>query len=125
MSCATTQDQCIQKGASKTFCLTVLDDTGTAVDLTGATLYFTVAQTVGGTAVISKTSAVVTEIEILTQSGATLGQAKVYLQPSDTSTLDTSLPYVYDIWVELSSGQRYVVIAPSAFLVDESVTVIP
>lgn len=123
MNCLTKQDLCIQQGTSKTLCVTVLDDAGDPVDLTGGSLYLTVRQNIGDVSPsILKTSADPLEIEILPQVSPTIGQAKIYLIPGDTVGLATTDPYVYDIWVELADGTTYPVIAPSTFLIIPSVT---
>lgn len=112
------------KGQSKTFLLSVKEEpANTPADLTGATVYFTVKRRVGdATAIIAKTSATVTEIEILVPE--TDGKAKIFLSPSDTNAMSPG-NYVYDVWVELVSGKRYPVIEPSAFVLKDSVTVFP
>ena len=120
MSCQDTQDLCLLQGASKTYLLEVVDDIGAVVDLTGATITFTMKQNIGGVTILTKTSAVITEIEILDQVTNT-GQAKIFLQPSDTSALSTAAVYTYDIWVDLASGNSYAVVPPSCFLLMPSV----
>lgn len=118
------QPICMVRGTSKTFRVTVFDDANDPVDLTGATVYFTVALTAGGAAEISKTSAVPAEILILAQTGATLGQADIFLIPTDTASLPLGL-HKYDVWVELSGGERHPVVLPNDFRLEAGVTVIP
>ena len=102
------------KGSSQPFRLTVFDSDNNPLYLTGTTLYFTVALTAGGTAEITKTSATPSEILILTQSGATLGQADIFLLPADTSSLPLGL-HVYDVWIDLVGGERHVIVGPDEF----------
>lgn len=118
------KDQTLFLGSSKTLRVTVYDDDGTLLDLTGSTLFFTVRDNIGAVAAeITKTSADSAEIEILTQSGATLGQADIKLVPGDTSALAVGLHY-YDVWIQLAGGERHVVIQPSAFRLNQPVTVL-
>jgi hypothetical protein len=78
------------------------------VDLTGSTIYYRWKknQDDPNPAEISKSSIVVTEIEILAQAGATLGQADVWLVPSDTDTLITGWHY-WDAWAVLADTTRH------------------
>lgn len=90
------------------------------VDLTGATIYYRWKRNQGDAnpAEVSKSSAAPTEIDILAQSGDTLGQADVFLVPGDTELLTPGTHY-YDAWVQLSTGIRHASIPPSrVFLVD-------
>ena len=122
MTCGdrTTSSVEVYKGESKTLQLTILDCERNAVDLTGATLYFTVKGNLNDCKVLfQKTSAQASEILIL--SPATDGVAEIYISPSDTSALDAG-DYKYDIWVVLSSGKQVPVIAPSLFKVIQPVT---
>lgn len=122
-----TQDKTILRGTSKTYRLTVIDDNGDRVDLTGATVYFTVRTALGAApASIAKTSANVLEIEILNQAvPATKGQADIFIAPSDTASPPLLGKLIYDVWVVLVSGKRYCVVEPSAFLVNRAVTELP
>lgn len=124
MTCSA-QDKTILRGTSKTYRLTVVDDDGARVDLTGATVHFTVRTALGApTAAIAKTSANPLQIAILNQAVATTkGQADIMLTPSDTSSLLGKL--IYDVWVVLVSGSRYGVVEPSTFLVNRAVTELP
>jgi len=89
------------------------------VDLTGATLFFTVRKTaVSPTILIEKDSTNIIEIEIV--SPETEGRAIIHLTSGDTVNLDAG-SYVFDVWVELSSGKRSPVIEVSEFIVREAV----
>lgn len=89
-------------------------------DLTGATAKFTVRRAVGDPAVtFQKTTDNVAEIEILAPSID--GMMVVHIVPSDTENLDADT-YMYDMWVELSSGDRGPVIEVSEFIVKEPIT---
>ena len=110
------------RGTSKTFELEITDDDGAVVDLTGATLYFTVKAKLEDTnPLIQKKSSDALEIDIYDPRG---GKAKIYLNPSDTQTLALK-PHIFDVWVVLSSGKRYVVVGPSTFELKPAGTVIP
>jgi hypothetical protein len=123
MSCALRTDLSILAGSSKTYRLTIYDEDGDLLDLTGSTLYFTVRNG-ANVQQFQKISSNPAQIEILTQSGATLGQADVKLVPSDTSALPAG-EYKYDAWIVLASSKRYAIIPPSIFRVEIPVTVIP
>lgn len=112
------------KGQSKTWLLTLKEDPGGGpANLTGAKLYFTVRKNISdATATFEKTSDVITEIEILVPEID--GKANVFLSPSDTNNLAVG-DYVYDMWVELSSGTRHPIIDPSPFIIKTPVTIIP
>lgn len=114
------QDQCVFLGESKTYLLTVYDEDGELLDLSGSTVRFHVAPKAGDPPVITKTSAVPTEIEIQPQSGSTLGQAKIFILPADTSTPGVGV-YVYDVWVDLPGGAQKLVVQPSRFEILPSV----
>ena len=94
----------IIRGSSKTLVLTVRDKAKALVNLTDAKVLFTIKRSVGSDTVeVRKTTDVVTEAILLPQSGTTLGQAHIFLSPSDTATLEPARDYVYDVWVELVS----------------------
>lgn len=110
------------RGSSKTLELTVTDDTDKVVDLTGATLYFSVKTLIEDShPLFQKRSTNVSEIEITKPRD---GVARIYLSPADTQTLDPK-EYVFDVWVVLASGKRYPVIEPSVFVVRPGVTILP
>lgn len=70
---------------------------------------------------IAKSSDEATEIEKLTQSGDTLGQAVVYVTTDDTIPLAAGTHY-HEAWIELDTGERYASIPPSEILVKDAVT---
>jgi hypothetical protein len=111
----------IVRGTSRTLSLKVKDADGNPVNLTGATVYFTVKQKAKDKYwLIQKISTDIAQVEI---PNPTDGIAKIYLVPEDTVSLATTR-YMFDVWVILSSGERYVVVAPSVFEVKDSITVI-
>lgn len=112
----------IVRGSSKTLKLKVTDGDGNIVNLTGATVYFTVKKSVKDEhALISKSSSNISEIEV---ANPTDGTALIYLIPQDTSSLGIT-NYTFDVWVVLASGERFVVVQPSVFKVTAGVTNLP
>lgn len=114
------------RGTSKTIELTVSDENGDAFDLTSAVVWFTVKKRITDeTVLIQKRSTIVSEVAI---TDARAGQAEIYLVPGDTFKLDTR-EYVFDIWVIIPGDEdlglleaRYLVVGPSAFELQASVT---
>lgn len=110
----------VPKGSSKTFELTVKDGDGVRVDITGAKLWFCVREKPGCPVLIEKKNDLaggsIAEIEV---TDAVNGEARIYLSPSDTDKAPATpelleiRQYLYDIWIELASGKRYQVVAPS------------
>jgi len=110
------------RGTSKTFELTVRDDAGVVVDLTGSRIIFSVKTCPADPLpLIQKTTDNVTQAEITVPRE---GKARIYLQPNDTQTLE-ALQYVFDVWVILTSGKRFAVVPSSIFAVKPGVTLIP
>jgi hypothetical protein len=109
------------RGASKTVELTIVGSDKKPVDLTGATLWFTVKERVEDRdPLILKRSTDGAQIAI-TQPFS--GKAEIYLFPGDTAKLEPQ-EYVFDVWVVLANGKRYPVIPPSTLAIVPSVTVI-
>lgn len=112
----------IIRGSSKTLKLSVKDENDAFVNLTGATIYFTVKVSErDAQPLFQKSSSNPAQIEITTPRE---GVALIYLQPSDTQNLDPH-EYVFDVWAILSNGKRYPVVKPSVFKVDPGVSFIP
>ena len=77
------------RGEYATRTVTILDGDGDALDLTGASVYFTATRRLSdaaAAALISKETGA--GIEHLTQSGDTVGQATITFDPADTSSLE-------------------------------------
>lgn len=109
----------LYRGSSRTMDLAVVDENGDPQDLTGSKLFFTVKlHETDELSLIQKTSDASDEIEIVS---ALEGLARVYIVPDDTKTL-MPREYVFDVWIQLPSGSRHVVIPPSTFLVNAAVT---
>jgi len=111
----------IFKGTSKTLLLKVKDSKLKDFDITGATIYFSVKAVETDTnTLISKNSSDIASIEITSPRE---GIAKIYLSPSDTKNLSVK-QYVFDVFVILASGKRYVAVPPSPFDIKATVTVL-
>lgn len=98
----------IFRGNNKTFEVSIKDESGQNLDLTGATVYFMVKESVkdeDASAKISKSSAVAGQIVI---TNATGGLCEIYLIPEDTASLPVKR-YVYEVKVELADGKKYTV----------------
>ncbi len=109
------------RGASKTYQLTVTDENGASINLTGATVYFTVKKTIQDTEpLIQKKSTDITQINIVSPRA---GIAQIFLKPADTATRDVG-DYVFDVWVVLTTGKRYPVVPPTTFEIVSGVTVL-
>ncbi len=91
------------------------------VDLAGATVYYRWKrnQNDPNPAEISKSSVVVTEVEILAQTldPYTMGQADPFLVPSDTDSLPPGWHY-WDAVAVLASGKRHKKLPQKVYLVD-------
>lgn len=109
------------RGVSKTLTLTVVNLSGDPVDLTGASVYFTVKREIfDRVPVITKTTSNVAEVAITNPKG---GIASIYIDPADTQNLDIH-PFVFDVWVVLPSGKRYCVVKEAVLDIQPSVTVL-
>lgn len=112
----------IVRGTSRTLALTVTDAAGVPVNLTGARVVFTVKCSVQETDnKIQKDSA--RDAADASVTAASSGQAQIYLQPQDTQGMEPG-KYVFDVWVLLSGGARYLVVGPGPFNVRAGVTVL-
>ena len=111
----------VYRGTNKTFVLTVTDGDAKPVNLTGARIVFTVKSRIEDQVpLLQKTSDSAAQILITT---AASGLAEIYLLPADTARMAVR-PYVFDVLVQLSNGKRYVVIPPSTFDLQATVTVL-
>lgn len=112
----------IIKGTSRTYEVQVQDEHCEPVNLTGCTMYFTVKERIDDVApLFQKSSLNALEIQFTDPEG---GIARVYVQPADTFNAKVK-PYVFDIWLILTTGKRYVIVPPSTFEIQPSVTVLP
>ncbi len=122
------QDISFIRGETKTLRVTITDEDGELLNLTGSTVYFRLKQKItdADPAIILKDSGTPTDIEILLpQTTLTnTGRADIKLVPSDTSGL-TPGKYVYDVWIALASGAEHTVVKPSVFFIEQAVTQLP
>jgi hypothetical protein len=117
----------VAQGGKLNVLITVRDVDGELVDLTGASVWFTVRHRTLDTAhVILKRSTLAggdsSQIEILDQI-ATPGQLRIKLLATDTKNLQFTPTYVYDVFVTLAGDDGpYQVIPRSEFDILPSVT---
>lgn len=102
------------RGEDAAYLIEVLDENRDAANLSGTVLTMSVVRTLGGTPVITKSSTVSGEIDILFPENE--GRAKVYFVPADTLGLNPG-DYIYDVWATLMSGKVITVIRPSRFTI--------
>lgn len=110
----------IIRGETKTLDLSIIDGAGAAVDITGASIYMTVATDTGETPLIEKA----TGGSGITITDAAGGLAEVVIDAADTATLDIAC-YQYDVWLEFAGPVRHPVVKPAPFNVLASVKVFP
>jgi hypothetical protein len=114
----------VTRGATTSFTFTIMLD-GVAVDLTGQSLVFSVAMKAGIPPVITKQNTAAgggdDEIELLAQTGATLGQCRVKFVELDTSTLTPGL-YECDMWLVTQLGEEVQVVPVTPFRIGRAVT---
>ena len=102
------------QGEDAAYLIEVLDENRDAANLSGTILALSVVRTLGGTPVITKSSAVSGEIDILFPESE--GRAKAYFVPADTLGLSPG-DYFYDVWATLMSGKVITVVRPSRFTI--------
>lgn len=139
----------VVRGASKTLLFTVRADpvtgemsatiagldpspaVGNLVDLTGALVWFTVKNRIeddGPVAAKRNVAAGGVDHQVLIpvpQTGASLAQFRVFLDPADTAPLDPGASYWGDAWVQLPGGpplNRQQVSANREIIIDATVT---
>lgn len=106
------------RGSSKDFNLTVLDDTGHFVDLTGARVVLGVKGHRSDPAPkLVKDSLQAGHVDF---PNPRAGEAVLHFAPADTYYLDPG-PYVFDLWIVFQDGRRVPVIEESTLEVVESV----
>ena len=89
------------RGDSQYFYITVVDDGGNPIDLTGATIYFTMKRNLSD----SDTASGTLQIVVTTHLDPTLGLSLVELSSADSlSVLVGDIYYFYDFVVLLASG---------------------
>jgi hypothetical protein len=111
------------RGTTIKLTITVRDQDGALVDLTGATAHLRVRTDLKSTAIIQKSSPA-SGIVLSAQSGATLGQFVATISHSDTAALEPG-DYHWDSWIVTAAGERYAVIGPSKLTLLHEVTTLP
>lgn len=112
----------LTQGAARTLTMSVTDSSGAVVNLTGATVVFTVKVRSSDTAVVfRKTSSDPTQIQIV---DARAGLVSIFIEAADTKYRNPQ-EYIFDIWVIEPSGRPYPVIQPSPFVIQPGVTFLP
>jgi hypothetical protein len=100
-------DLSLYRGDDATFTVTANDSSGNAVDLSGTTLIWTAKRSkfdADADAVLQKKSSD-GGVTILTQSGATLGQATITVDAVDTDSLTRQTFCFWDLEVVDGSGK--------------------
>lgn len=94
----TTQNLSAYMGDTKTINLTVKDSAGSAVDITGATVWMTIKNKVGD----SDADALVQK-EVTSHADPTEGETQIVITSDDTQELRAGT-FKYDIQIKLASG---------------------
>lgn len=110
------QNKTMYRGDDKTFQITVKDADGVAVNITGATLTFSVKIDPNEpTPLILKDSSDNTEIDL---TDPTNGIAEIYLVPADTRDLEAGT-YVYDVQIITSGTKKHTLVRANLILLDD------
>lgn len=108
----------IAQGANVILLVSVTNQCGDAVDLTGSSLFFSAKDCFDDQfPKIYKASSDILQINIFDPIH---GRAYVYLLPADTRTLGPG-KFLYDLWVRLPSGEAFPLIMNASFVVARSV----
>jgi len=126
-----TNELSIVQGENKTVELTIAEFDNSdpplliPIDLTGGTVTLTVRlKAREPTVLIQKTSATPAEITILNQI-TDKGRADIFFVPGDTTAVAIKPgQFVYDIWFEDSTGERFAAISISRFDILQRVTIL-
>lgn len=128
-ACDGSQTLRVTRGESRTFLLTITNQsTKLSIDVTGAKVWFTIKNRVEDVnAIVAKKNSIAGGVDgqiliTVPQTGITIGQVQVFLDPADTAGLDPEETYWCDAWVQLTTGKRYQVVSNRAFRVDPAVT---
>jgi len=114
------------RGESARYLVTITDEDGVPVDLTGATIYWRVKAmaTDADPALIAKSSADVAEIAILDQTDdELLGKLELYLVPADTASL-TPGSFVFELRAVLADSTNQAA-ARGVLLLEREVVTLP
>lgn len=111
----------VARGEDRTLQLTIKDDAGAVVDITGSTVTFTVRRRPQDPILFSKSSATPSEVTLV---DPTNGRADIFILDTDTGPLAVS-DYKYDVFLQQADGTRTQVIDVSIFRVSSRITVLP
>lgn len=112
----------ITRGTSKTLQLTVARPDTTYYDLTGGKLVMTVKGSVYDDLPLVQKLTTNPAEGVITKPRE--GVVEFYLVPADTNGLPPKT-YIFDVWLITASGDRYVVVPESQFVVNPGVTYLP
>ena len=119
-----TQNIEIEKNRDKTIKVT-LEANGSAFDITGAKVWFSVKEELGDAdvdALITKKNAEAggddTQAKVTDGTGGIL---EIYIDPADTETLDAG-DYWFDVVIETTAPRKLQAVSPSRFSVRQPVT---
>lgn len=110
------------RGEHKTIQFTVMDSAKQPVDLTDASVYFSVKRCMSDLerAIYKRNTAGGGDNDqavILTQSGSTKGKYQAFVVPDDTKYVDPD-EYKYEAWVKLANGKQYVIVHAGEFVIE-------
>ncbi len=98
----------ITRGDTKRFDLTVTDElTGAAIDLTGATMWFTVKRSRSEPDSVKQFQK--TTSDGITIASGSSGTATLIIAPADSASMDPARLYVWDLQIKSSTGAIYTV----------------
>jgi hypothetical protein len=110
------------RGSSKTVLLTILKPDGCPYDLTGGKLVLTIKEfNCTDIPLLQKLTSDATQGAITKPRE---GIAEFYFRPVDTNGM-VPKAYSFDVWLITASGDRYVVVPESSFVVSPGVTYLP
>lgn len=107
----------VTAGDDETFLVTLTDAAGALLDLTGGTV---TARFKWGDLVVTKASP--SGVTILPQSGATLGQARVFLDSADTNAITANRPGMVEVQLLDAAGKRSTPIRRPLMLLGQIIT---
>jgi hypothetical protein len=130
MSCEDTSTEgkkiSIARGESRTITFTVRDRNNALVDLTGASVYFTVRNRIEDAAnVIAKKNAAAggdNAQAILLNQTTSKGKFNVFVLHEDTMNLDPEARYVYDAWLMMPVANYYQIVEAAEFDITPAIT---
>jgi hypothetical protein len=118
----------VVRGESKTFLMVVQDSKKVPVDITGAKIWFSVKNRIEDVAlIIGKRNLAASGVDgqiliTLPQTGASIGQATIFIVPADTAALDPCESYICDVWLQTLTGEKYQIVKNRKFIIDPAVT---